>query len=308
MADLSGLCIGASYTPAGIRLYLAEGSRSRSVLLSVGSELAFKASEQRFCVGYRIPGARHACPDGAVAVSGPSCEACLTRSGLVPCMRCVGERCSAPLWRASCVPKPTIVYLASFGGRRGAGWMKVGVALESRAALRLSEQGARAALVVARADGLEARRLERQIELLDAGKHGRRNADGSEARRVRDRLHQQQRLAAWKEPADVVILRAELRQKLDDELRRRIASPYWLPTPVELELPELPQLGVDVRGVAAAGLSLRGKVSALYGKTLVVAADTGETVALDANALTGYRLTSLEPGELGQAQLALALG
>ncbi|MFJ6434633.1 DUF2797 domain-containing protein [Streptomyces sp. NPDC091416] len=121
------------------------GRQTRGSALAYGTELGFRASGERACVGAR----GNACPLAAV----------------VPA-RSTGARCAecARLDRAHSVAADTIpddprtyrVYLAWFG----AGMVKVGITAEERGAARLREQGAVVFSWLGRGPLMAARRAE----------------------------------------------------------------------------------------------------------------------------------------------------
>ncbi|MBO0917475.1 DUF2797 domain-containing protein, partial [Streptomyces laculatispora] len=127
-----------------------KGRRTRGSVLAYGTELGFRASGERTCVGAR----GNACPMAA----------------LVP-ERSTGARCAecGRLDRAHSVAADTIpddprtyrVYLAWFGP----GMLKVGITAEERGAARLREQGAVVFSWLGRGPLMAARRAE---ELLRA--------------------------------------------------------------------------------------------------------------------------------------------
>lgn len=204
-------------------------------------------------------------------------------------MRCIGERCSNPLRRQSCIqPKNHAVYLAAYAPRT----LKVGVARWERRLERVVEQGARAAFIIGQADGLAARRLEWQIKQLG----------------VPDRLTPRSRLAAWSRSFEnTEQLEGDILQAVG-EMQRRIASPWWLPDPQRLDLPDFPSFYPTPEYLESAEqLRLRGKIEAVAGQMLVVRSDTGQLVALSGRALPGYILRPLGDSEHGQQQLTLAV-
>lgn len=293
--ELSGFVSGTWWQPGAVAISLRENGLEKQLTLTTGDELAFGVSEDRRCIGYRPPQqpAQLPCPDNAIADHGSQCAKCFnSRSAILQCVRCIGERCSNPKRRHDCIqPKNHAVYLASFGGSRGI--VKVGVARWERRMERVAEQGARAGFIVGQADGLEARRLETQIRRLG----------------LPDRLAASVRLGLWSESFEQDLLEGTIQSRLG-ELHRRLISPWWLPESEKLELPPfavlspMPQL-LDAGAIS--GLRLRGTITALAGQTLVVQSDSGEQLAFDLKSLSGYTLRPLEADEHGQEQLTLAL-
>lgn len=315
MIRLDGFCTAAYWLDEGVELRMVdELGRAQTVAIRAGGALAFNTIGSRRCIGYRTPsGDRFGCPTEASASEGDQCTACFERTGMLACMRCTGERCRSARWRESCVqPRNHAVYIASYGAgldADGRDFIKVGVARWERRRQRVGERGSRQALIVARADGLEARRLETMIARLDRTQPGA-VFGARTGTPIRDRLSATQRTDAWAHPDDPALIQAELRRRLR-QLHRRIVSPYWLPeNEVEqLSLPALPQLHGTPRPIVLRGwVQLRGRVAALYGATAIIDSDAGERVALDLNNLCGFRLRTLDDAELVQAQLALRLG
>ncbi|MFE9780458.1 DUF2797 domain-containing protein [Streptomyces sp. NPDC005775] len=121
------------------------GHRTRGSVLAYGTELGFRASGERTCVGAR----GNACPMAALVAE-----------------RSTGARCAecGRLDRAHSVAADTIpddprtyrVYLAWFG----AGMVKVGITAEERGAARLREQGAVVFSWLGRGPLMAARRAE----------------------------------------------------------------------------------------------------------------------------------------------------
>lgn len=314
MIRLDGFCTGTRWIDEVVELRLVDPlGRAHTATIRTGGMLGFDTIGSRRCTGYRTPsGDRFSCPTHGSAVEGDQCSACFERSGMLACMRCTGERCRSARWRLSCVqPLNHAVYLASYGAglsADGRDFIKVGVARWERRRSRVAERGAREALVVARADGLEARRLETMIARLDRPDPG---AGGTIAgKQIRDRLSAVQRLDAWAHPDDPELIRAELRRRLR-QLQRRLVSPYWLPDKEveQLALPELPVLHPLARPLELRGwVRLRGRVASLYGTVAIIDTDANERVAVELRGLAGFTLRTLDDSELVQTQLAFELG
>jgi hypothetical protein len=204
---------------------------------------------------------------------------------ILPCLRCDGDRCRNPERRSSCVqPENHAVYLASFGPDLH----KVGVARWERRHERVREQGARAALIIARDDGQMVRRLEQSIRRIG----------------IPDRISPGAKIAALTQRGNPGQLAEELLTALAG-VRHRVRG-KWIDTPELLDIPEFEPLPYRPEAVhPEPGFSLRGTVESLIGQTVIVRRDEAELAALEASALHGYRLRPLEPGEGSSGQMAL---
>jgi hypothetical protein len=307
--ELNGFCTGAWWQPGAIAVnFRTDAGDDVAVSREPGVELELAISDDRFCSGYRLPlqPVTIPCPHKAVASQGTQCEDCFKRTDLLHCMRCKGERCMSKQWWPDCKPAGShAVYLANYAN--GPGFMKIGVAKWDRRVERVSEQGAREALIIARADGLEARRLEAAIDRMDAKKRGIEGITPADQRRIKDRLTQSQRLAAWQTPSDRDLLLGELYRRLA-EIHRRIVNPFFLKIDdiEELDLPELPTLNPSPRMLhQLGGMKIRGTVDSIYAETLIIDADSGERLALDVKSLRGYKIRPLAQDEDPEDQLAL---
>jgi hypothetical protein len=287
------LCTGLGRRDDILHLELAADSKTTWPLVP-GKEFAFELDGGRRCVGSRPPGSPSlvACPTQASGISANQCPDCFAASVILPCHRCEGDRCANPARRGDCVqPDNHAVYLASFGP----GAFKVGVARWDRRRERLLEQGARAAIIVARDDGQKVRRIESQVKRLRAD-------DGT--RPIPDKRNFHDKL--------LLMTHAASRQQLTEELvalwptvKPRVLGQF-LPAVEIVDLPALALLGQVPRVLsAAADLRVRGTIASVAGQTLLIDSDSGEQVALDAAGLVGYRLRSLDAGEVGVGQLAL---
>lgn len=306
--ELNGFCTGAWWQPGAIAVNFRDAKGDDfAVSLEPGCEIELAVSDDRYCSGYRLPlqPVTIPCPHEAVATQGTQCEDCFKRTDLLHCMRCKGERCMSKQWWPDCKPAGShAVYLAAYTDRD----LKVGVAKWDRRMERVAEQGAREALIIARADGLEARRLESAIDRMDAKRRGVEVVAQPDQRRIKDRLTQSQRLAAWQTPSERALLLGELHRRLS-EIHRRIVNPFFLKLDdiEELDLPELPTLNPPPRMLhQLGGMKIRGSVDAIYAETLIIDADSGERLALDVKSLRGYKLRPLAEGEDPEGQLALA--
>ena len=91
------------------------------------------------------------------------CYVCSERTGFSPCISCKGQGCEATQPEAiSYCATPHQVYLAYYPGNL----VKVGTTSSIRAKQRLLEQGAEFALLVAQADGMKVRLIEKAVSAL----------------------------------------------------------------------------------------------------------------------------------------------
>lgn len=254
-----------------------------------GEEIGFRVVSARRCIGYRPPGAESLfpCPDEVRGISASQCEECFKRAKILPCLRCDGEMCRNPVRRPSCVrPDNHAVYLASFGH----GILKVGVARWERRFDRVAEQGARAALVIARDDGQIVRRVEQTIRRLG----------------IPDRVSTGVKLGALTQVGRRPELEAELLDAVTG-LRRRLRA-KWLDEPEVVELASPRVLPHRPRLLSPeAGLAVKGTVRHTIGKLVIIDSDADELVAIDVGSLDGYELAPLSEAEHGSGQMALAL-
>lgn len=288
---MHGHCTGVGWSEGSLSFELRDRDEKSQRELRSGDELAIELVGSRQCIGYRPPegGSLLACPGGADNLSSAQCPDCFEQARILPCLRCTGDRCNNPVRRKSCVvPENHAVYLASFGP----GVVKVGVARWERRYERLAEQGARAAIVIARDDGQQVRRMESQYRSFIDG--------------VEDRLSPTEKLTAYTLAGSPEKLRKELAEVFDLSKIRVLGQ--WLNTPEPVELPLLPVLPTAPRLLRpGAGFRLRGTVFALCGQAIIIDSDTGERVALEASSLAGYELRALHTSEQGEGQLTMAL-
>jgi hypothetical protein len=286
---VNGLCTGAGWREGGLALELRQDQEHTLHPLQPGEELAIKITGQRRCIGFRPPAGEslEPCPKEVVGISAAQCDECFANALILPCLRCDGERCRNPARRPVCVqPDNHAVYLASFGH----GILKVGVARWERRNERVAEQGARAALIVARDDGQIVRRVEQMIR-----KTG-----------IPDRIPAQAKLGALTQRGVRPELEAELLDALTG-LRRRVRA-KWLAEPevVDLDTPQV--LSHRPRLLSPApGLAIRGTIRLVIGQSVIIDSDSGELVALEASSLDGYTIEGLDDSEHGSGQVALAL-
>lgn len=248
----------------------------------------------RHCIGYRAPGAEtlEACPDGNETDRASQCPECAELAQMRACHRCNGLRCSNPARRDTCVVADNhAAYLAAFAP----GVIKVGVGRWNRRRMRVLEQGARAAIVIARDDGQQIRRLESAIAL----------------RGIPDRLAPGERLRALGVDSDPDALRDDLEQ-VAAGFRRRLPWAKWLRPTETLELPALPVFPASSRLLRPApGEPLVGEVSALAGQFLILERSDAP-VAIELSSLVGYPVREVGRGEHhdpnpGEYQTALAI-
>ncbi|WP_217924712.1 DUF2797 domain-containing protein [Miltoncostaea oceani] len=267
-------------------------SASEKRIETIGSHLSFRVFGPRRCIGYRAPDSPRLvpCPESSELLRGNQCEACVERAQLIPCLRCTGLRCSNPARRAECVqPENHAVYLASFGP----GMMKVGVARWHRRRERLVEQGAAAALIVARDDGLLARRLEATIRAFG----------------VADRASNTERLSAMWCADDIASMRSEL-GLLAEGLRRRLTNTAWLPRPEIVDLPPITQIASPAPWVHPRDQDVfEAEVIATAGQWVVIDR-FGAREALELVSLVGYAIQPEAEASAPAAehQMALPLG
>ena len=149
------------------------------LVLTSGSNLSFRVETGRYCTGYYELSrgdednfdswrSLHPCPYDLEITRGTRCLGCRTNDTMIQCIRCDGSTCNAiPDIREKCRKSTTYVYLAAFRNR-----IKAGVSRDRRILKRWIEQGADAARIVLKGNGLEARRYEKRIQTkLGASNH-----------------------------------------------------------------------------------------------------------------------------------------
>ncbi len=303
--NTAGLCLNTWWQPGALAMQLEAGGQREETALVQGDSIALAVMGPRMCVGYRPPQQPEQipCPDQTIASgSGPQCLGCGAREAILPCMRCAGDRCYNPKRRQDCIqPKNHAVYIAAYAPQV----LKVGVARWERRLERVIEQGARAAYVVGQADGLAARRLEWQISEVYRQREREALRRGDEdgvrrAKKLTDRLLPRTRLSAWAKNYDIAQLQGEIQQELQ-MLQTRVITPWWLPEPLELELPVIPTFyPVPTLIDSAEGLMLRGTIESIAGQIMIVRSDTGQLLALSGRALPGYFLRPLADNDQGE--------
>jgi hypothetical protein len=289
---LDGHLTGVGWRESALHFELRGEGDKALVAVAAGDEVALEVVGKRSCIGYRAPGSGTLtpCPHDAQG-SASQCPSCLTEAAILPCHRCTGERCTNSARRSACVrPRNHAVYLAAFGPDT----FKVGVARWDRRFERLAEQGARVALIIAREDGQQARRLESQFKFAS----------------IPDRLAPTDKLRALAQPATPQALEAALRTAFEQTKIRVIGQ--WLREPHVVELPAAPEGVLSsvprlLKAKDGDGLRLRGHVRAVCGQLLVIDTDMGERVAVEASSLIGYRLRALADEEGGVGQMAMSL-
>lgn len=286
---LLGHCLSCVWQETGTVSLRLSGTEEVELELAAGDRIKLAIGE-RCCVGYRPPPRWELlpCPDAASPARGSQCEQCLERSALLACLRCTGERCMSVARRADCIsPENHGVYIASFAS----GIVKVGVARRERITERIGEQGARVAIVLAYADGREARWIENQIARVG----------------VSDRLSPSEHLAAWTSQANPDELSGEL-ARLAGELRLRLPTVRWADELAMLTLPAIEPFPHRPRYLQRPeGRVLRGEILRVAGRTLLLETAGDELLALDAGSLVGCLLTQPGIGEHSQEQLAIRL-
>lgn len=244
-------------------------------LLELPRHLAWRLSQQRLCIGYRAPDSHslHPCPE-QVRGQTAQCEHCRLRAMIVPCLRCRGDLCRNAARAPVCIqPANHGLYIASFG----IGRLKVGVASWRRVRSRVREQGARAGLIVGRADGLRVRRME--ARLVQMG--------------LRDQMTLNDHAASLGETASDDQLLGELRQVVG-ELRRRAPGLPWLDTD---EDPISWRYGTisGARGHRLVpGSGLHGDVTLAAGNIVALRRIDGSHIVFDLKHLVGYEVESDE--------------
>jgi hypothetical protein len=225
--------------------------------------------------------------------------------------------CSNALRRDRCVVADNhVTYLASFGP----GIVKIGVARWNRRVERLAEQGARAAIILARDDGQQVRRLEtfvkRHIKVRQLTRDGLKDA------LIPDRLAPTTKLWAYTKRAvaqmdgesdeahharETEMLLQELERIASHEIRPRFDAKWT----GEKDMVDLPRFALPAREPRLMSLRphdrVRGTITSICGETIILNSDTGETVAMDAGSLVGYPLRSLTDSEHGEGQLSMSL-
>jgi hypothetical protein len=104
---------------------------------------------------------RRPCPSEARIGIGTKCSYCAGGDMVHPCLICDGTACHAASKsiKEFCKKSEAYVYIASFGLVKA----KVGVAHKSRIPIRWIEQGANLAKRIIKGNGIEVRRIEKQI-------------------------------------------------------------------------------------------------------------------------------------------------
>jgi hypothetical protein len=317
---MRGLCTGVGRHDGQLHLEIRSGDGDEQLYdLIAGREFTFETAGARRCIGFRRPddNALVPCPNSITDLGRPQCDDCLTAAFILPCLLCAGERCGNPLRRGSCVrPANHITYLASFGP----GIIKVGVARWERRLERLIEQGARTAIAIARDDGQQVRRLETHIKKHIKVRQNTR--DGIVNALIPDRLAPTSKLWAYtqasgqmtahdggesRQQQEIAALRAELMDVLVSAVKPRVRA-QWLSPAEALDLPPLPFLSQEPRLLQVRPHDrMRATLVAVLGQTLLLDADTGEQLAMDAGSLVGYDLRPLDAHEHGEDQLSLGL-
>jgi hypothetical protein len=122
---------------------------------------------------------------------------------------------------------------------------------------------------------------------------------------IPDRLQITEKLRLLTVKAPISDLESELVDTLAGLRLRMRAS--WLKEPEVIPMPSLPLLDVTPRLIEPRpGLSLRGRIEAISGQTVIARNDSGELVALEVSSLAGYRLSELDPEKGSSGQMALA--
>lgn len=287
---INGLCTGAGLRQGVLNLEIRSGDEKPLWSIEEGDEIAIALDSDRCCIGARPPGAKSLipCPDHVKNISSSQCPQCFAGAQILPCLRCTGERCTNPPRRDECVsPGNHAVYLAAFAPDL----LKVGVARWDRREERLREQGAIAGIVIARDDGQQVRRVEAQIRKMG----------------IVDRVAPTVKLQALTQSyrqADLV----NVLEESFTHLRHRIRA-SWLDEPEVLAF-ETPIIRDQPPRLLSPhqGMSVRGTVEEVIGRTIIINSDIGETVALESQAMIGYHLRSLDNDEVSLGQMAISFG
>lgn len=289
--DFSGLLTGSGWQSN--ETFSLEFRRDGEKILeeiTIGDEISFHVGK-RICIGYRAPGMDELapCPDSVEGLNIAQCQGCFKRAMILPCLRCTGERCNNPARRSECVsPYNHALYLASFAP----GIIKVGVARWHRRKDRLSEQGARAAIIVARDDGQMIRRHEHQIK-----KFG-----------TLDRLSTRDKLKYLHEHATTQELVEELESFLK-KIKRRMNIDKWLPEHEVVDLPPV-DLSEDIfprlRSFTE-GDTIHGTLLNIIGQALILSLDNGEIVAIEPKTMAGIRFIETENKKYTNGQIRLGI-
>ncbi|MFC4372875.1 hypothetical protein ACFO5K_02075 [Nocardia halotolerans] len=161
----TALYCGTHWDEQGRWFYELLGEDGNTELLpGVGTRLAFRVTEGRFCLGYRgfdgVRWGRLACPKGARVESGRQCESCRLTEGWSVVHNHRGPLAALPAQVRDYIAQPHHLYIAYFGD----GMTKVGTASAVRRNRRLFEQGALVArFIIDSPDGLHVRELERAV-------------------------------------------------------------------------------------------------------------------------------------------------
>jgi hypothetical protein len=282
-----GLLTGSGWREDGFNLEFRLNREKSLISISLEDQISFELG-QRQCIGYRAPGmdSLQPCPDNIIDINTSQCPQCFTKAMLLPCLRCTGERCNNPARRKDCVkPYNHALYLASFAP----GIIKVGVARWHRRLERLSEQGAKAAIVIARDDGQIIRRSETQIKNFG----------------LYDRILTSKKLQYLQQQTDSDQLYKELFE-VQEKLKRRMRA-NWLEDPEIIDLPEIkiPDNTQPRLKKFFPGSTLRGRVVAIVGQGLIIETDNRETIAIEPKTLTGYNFLFLKDKQGTDGQLSL---
>lgn len=285
------LALGFTWTDGAVSLQLWSGAPPASVRRSLAGAVAFRVLPGRWCTGWHDGGARQPCPDRSMVARGTSCEACIRRDAMRPCITCDGFRCPrlSPEVTGYCRQRHHL-YLACFGDRT----IKVGTASDGRRTQRIIEQGPLAAALVARGDGP----LIKQMEAILS------QAGFSETMR-RSRKTALLRGAMPERTAEELVLdaAADLRGELPELYHRCLHS---------AELVEQPDLARRSRGLAVNELRVEddrvveGRVVGAIGHLLFLD-DVDGRFALDLGELKGRRLHFDPAGPRRRAQAQLGL-
>lgn len=261
-------------------------------IVTAHERMAFVIADARRCIGYRAPGSSHLepCPDNAFTPRSSQCAACAERAMMLPCLRCTGLRCHNPARRDGCVqPDNHATYLAAFAP----GIIKVGVSRWERRERRVREQGARAALIIARDDGQMVRRIEAAVAALG----------------IPDRISPSERVRALYEGGEPEVLEREL-ERISAGLRRRLPPSAWLRPPEPVRLEPLVTLDAHPRMLhPRVGEPLAGPIRAAAGSLIILEREDAP-VAVELSSLIGFVVEDHAAGApaASPAEYQLSLG
>lgn len=290
------------------------------VVIKPGEPIAYALFSTRYCRGYvDRDGEAHLCPNEAKTATDRSsrCESCKDLHYASAATARPGQKAQSPKSGRH------VVYLMTIDGR----FVKVGTSQKERVCKRIGEQGGRAALVIAEAEGeAEALTLEKAIRKLghsdrklaeELGKSqtmpARAMCEGASAplapKDVRDRYAAAQELdAICNNDIDGKELVPGLRKLLNDIDHRfnfgckGQCRVRFLETPQELVFDQ-PEIWADPElcSKLTEDMRLQGKLTACVGTFAIIEQPGGNTLAITTRSLEGWSLRRVAPSEGEQA-------